>query len=144
MFTIGVWQGKRGLLMRSLSHYFTDGICISRPPECDICVSDGPIPDIFSPCRCQVAVLPGDNPINCCYLQAERVVTYGLSDRNTVALSSAGENGLLLALQREIVGLDGRRIGQRELIVRGAALTNSALAGATARLVCGGTENSLS
>lgn len=124
--------------MQSLLHFYPDGNYVARPSDCDICVSDGPLPDLLNPCRCRIAVLPGDKELDCRYLQAGRVVTYGLSGKNTVTLSSADENRLFLALQREIIGLNGRRIEQQELLVRNAPLTSSTLAGATALLVCGG------
>ena len=135
MYVIGVWQGERELLTQALLRFFPNGHFLSRPPECDICVSDGPLPDILNPCRCRIAVLPGDKKLDCRYLQAGRVVTYGLSGKNTVTLSSADEHRLFLALQREIIGLDGRRIEQQELVVPNAQLTNSTLAGAAAMLV---------
>jgi hypothetical protein len=140
MITIGVWQGKKGLLTQSLLRFFPDGNYVLRPPECDICVSDGPLPDVFSPCRCRIAILPGDKTLDCRYLQAGRVVTYGISGKNTVALSSVDEDRLFIALQREIISLDGRRIEQQEMLIHNAPLTNSTLAGATAMLIAGGGE----
>jgi hypothetical protein len=136
MITIGVWQGSKGLLIQSLLRFYPDGKYVLRPSECDICVSDGPLPDIFNPCRCQIAILPGDKTLDCRYLQAKRVVTYGISGKNTVTLSSVDEDRLFLALQREIISLDGRRIEQQEMLIQNAPLTNSTLAGATAMLVC--------
>ena len=124
MITIGVWQGTKGLLTQSLLRFFPEGGYMPRPPECDICVSDGPLPDALNPCRCRIAVLPGDKKLDCRYLQAGRVVTYGLSGKNTVTLSSIDENRLFLALQREIISLDGRRIEQQELIIPDAQLSN--------------------
>jgi hypothetical protein len=134
-YTIGIWQGTKGLLSQSLVRFYPEGHYLMRPPECDICVSDGPLPDVLNPCRCRIAILPGDKKLDCRYLQAERVVTYGLSGKNTVTLSSAGDDRLLLALQREIIGMDGRRIEQQELVVPNASPTNSTLAVATALLV---------
>lgn len=140
---IGIWQGTRGLLLKTLAAAFPQGDYLLRPRECDICVSDGPLPDAVSPCVCVTAVLPGDKPVDCRFLRAERVVTYGLSGKNTVALSSVGGDSLMLALQREVMALCGTRLEEQEVLVRNAAPTAAAMAAATAMLVSGAEPSSL-
>lgn len=46
---------------------------------------------------------------------AKQVVTYGLGARETLTLSSTGEDYLLASLQRDIVSLGGARIERQEL-----------------------------
>lgn len=62
--------------------------------------------------RCRLAVVPGDWNARV-PLEAEEIVTYGFSSRDTVTLSSSA--GPLLCLQREIVTLDGYRLEPQEL-----------------------------
>ena len=114
-----------------------------RPKQCDICVSNGPLPDGESPCECKTAVIPGDTPADCRFLRAERVVTYGFSCENTVALSGADDGNLLLSLQREIMASGGKRLERQEVLLRNAAPTASAMAAAAVMLVSGAEPETL-
>ncbi|MDR3207126.1 MAG: hypothetical protein LBT60_02225 [Oscillospiraceae bacterium] len=49
---------------------------------------------------------------------AEGLITYGLSQKDTLTVSSAVDRDLALALQREIVDLRGRRVDRQELLLR--------------------------
>ena len=140
---IGIWQGPRGLLLKTLAAAFPQGNYLLRPEKCDICVSNGPLPDSEAPCECKTAVIPGDTPVDCRFLRAGRIVTYGLSGGNTVALSSAGGGNLLLSLQREIMAFGGRRVERQEVLLRNAAPTASAMAAAAALIVSGAEPETL-
>ena len=54
-------------------------------------------------------------------LEAGRVVSYGLTPRDSLTLSSLGQDGLCLALQREVVTLAGRSLEPQETPLRGFA-----------------------
>ena len=54
-------------------------------------------------------------------LEAGWVVSYGLTPRDSLTLSSLGRDGLCLALQREVVTLAGRSLEPQEMPLRGFA-----------------------
>lgn len=54
-------------------------------------------------------------------LEAGWVVSYGLTPRDSLTLSSLGRDGLCLALQREVVTLAGRSLEPQETPLRGFA-----------------------
>ena len=62
---------------------------------------------------------------------APSVVSYGPSPRDTLTFSSLRDGGMVLALQRELVTLGGRRVERQELAlpVRGEPLLTLAWAG---------------
>lgn len=62
---------------------------------------------------CGVLLLPGEEPLPG-KLRAERVVTYGLSHRDTLTLSSLGEMPVL-CLQRALTPGAGETLDEREL-----------------------------
>ncbi|MCL2084204.1 MAG: hypothetical protein FWH06_02975 [Oscillospiraceae bacterium] len=146
---IGVWHkngtGLPGLLRRLTSMLpELGGSHVADCPEvCDVLISDGPAPDVFHPCRCRLAVVPGDAPFDASFVTADRVITYGMSCRNTVTVSSVSDGRLFLALQREIIGIDGQSLDQQELLVRHAPSTVTALAASAALLACGAAPESL-
>jgi len=62
--------------------------------------------------RCRTLLLPENCPVQ--GVETEQVVSYGLSGRNSLTLSSMGEH-LLLSVQRELTRLDGSVIERQEL-----------------------------
>ena len=148
---IGVWHkdgaGLSGLLRRLTSALpeLRRAVVAERPAVCDVLISDGPLPGVMDPCRCRLAVLPGDTEPDLSHITAERVITYGMSARNTVTVSSVGvgDGCLFLALQREITGLGGQSHDRQELLVRHAPSTGTALAASAALLACGAAPESL-
>ncbi len=54
-------------------------------------------------------------------LAASWVVSYGLTPRDSLTLSSLGPDGLCLALQREVITLAGRSLEPQEIPLRGFA-----------------------
>jgi hypothetical protein len=91
---------------------------------------------------CSIALLPGDagalpqndgtNSIN-----TGCVVTYGMSPRNTITLSSINESSCVLALQRELLTVTGDVLERQEIRVEGGMKPESLLAVAGALLICG-------
>jgi len=67
--------------------------------------------------HCRVAVVPGESaplPIRA----AEGVVTYGLSQKDTLTISSTVDKDMALALQREILDVNGGRTDRQEILLR--------------------------
>ena len=61
-------------------------------------------------------VIPTDFPLeNISALDAKQVITYGVSGQSTLTVSSILDNGAVMALQREIVDITGRRVGRQEV-----------------------------
>ena len=86
---------------------------------------------------CRILLTPGGSPPP--DADAASVVSYGPSPRDSLTFSSLRDGGMLLALQRELVTLTGRRVERQELAlpVRREPLLTLAWAGA---LLLAGTE----
>ncbi|MDR0382270.1 MAG: hypothetical protein LBH86_09815 [Oscillospiraceae bacterium] len=65
----------------------------------------------------RIAVLPGTDAA-AWRVRAGEVITYGLSARDTLTLSSVTDDRLALAVQREIVDVAGRRVDRQEITLR--------------------------
>jgi hypothetical protein len=65
----------------------------------------------------RIAILPGTDA-GAWRIRAGEVITYGLSARDTLTLSSAADDRLALAVQREIVDVTGRRVDRQEITLR--------------------------
>lgn len=76
-------------------------------------------PDLEGSCR--TVLLPGDAPARHWQLQAASAVSYGSGPRNTLTLSSREGNRLWLALQREVVTVQGQVVERQEFPFRSAA-----------------------
>jgi hypothetical protein len=66
------------------------------------------------PARCQTVLLPGDAGGRLGGLRAASAVSYGVSSRDSLTLSSRGRGGLWAALQRELVTVKGQVVEQQE------------------------------
>lgn len=88
---------------------------------------------------CRTVLLPGDAPAQHWQLQAASAVSYGPGPRDTLTLSSREGNRLWLALQREVVTVQGQVVERQEFPFRSAAdqSTQAALAVAGALLLLG-------
>lgn len=88
---------------------------------------------------CRTVLLPGDAPTRHWQLQAASAVSYGPGPRDTLTLSSREGNHLWLALQREVVTVQGQVVERQEFPFRCAAdqPTQAALAVAGALLLLG-------
>ena len=66
---------------------------------------------------CRTALLPDSaGPLARCLL-ADRVVSYGLNSRDTLTVSSLEENHICVAVQRELIRLDGGLVERQELVL---------------------------
>ena len=91
------------------------------------------------PKRCRMALLPGDAPLPGWDLQAASAVSYGSGPKNTLTLSSREGRKLWLALQRELVTIQGQVVDRQEFpwMLDHGASPQSALAVAGALLLLG-------
>ena len=66
---------------------------------------------------CRTALLPDSaTPLARCLL-ADRVVSYGLNSRDTLTVSSLEEDHICVAVQRELIRLDGGLVERQELVL---------------------------
>ena len=88
---------------------------------------------------CRTALLPGDPPLPELELQAASAVSYGAGPRNTLTISSRTGDRLWMALQRELVTVQGQVVERQEfpLAVPPGIQALSALAVAGALLLLG-------
>jgi hypothetical protein len=83
---------------------------------------------------CKILLLPGDRvtsgtePGDTDFFDAECVVTYGMSPKNTITLSSISEESCVLALQRELITIGGDVLERQEIKIKGGLRPNSLLA----------------
>lgn len=66
---------------------------------------------------CRTALLPDPAGLLARSLLADRAVSYGMSGRDTITLSSLEEDRVCVAVQREIIRLDGGLVERQELVV---------------------------
>jgi len=67
---------------------------------------------------CRTALLPDSAGVLARSLLADRAVSYGLSGRDTITLSSLEEEKICVCIQREIIRLDGGLVERQELILK--------------------------
>lgn len=84
---------------------------------------------------CGILLLPGDADAG--IFDAECIVTYGMSPKNTVTLSSINEESCVLALQRELLTIKGDVLERQEIKIRGGMPPNCLLAVAGSLLILG-------
>ncbi|NLF35004.1 MAG: hypothetical protein GX585_03450 [Clostridiales bacterium] len=66
---------------------------------------------------CRKVLLPGGAGPLAHAFQAESAVSYGASPKDTLTISSLSEERLCLALQRELVTVDGTVVDRQELVL---------------------------
>ena len=95
---------------------------------------------------CRTALLPGDPPLAQLALQAASAVSYGSGPRNTLTLSSRTGDRLWMALQRELVTVQGQVVERQEFTWRlsPGSSPQAALAVAGALLLLGISPEQLS
>lgn len=84
---------------------------------------------------CGILLLPGDAGAE--NFDASCLVTYGMSPKNTITLSSISEDVCVLALQREILTATGDILEQQEIKINGGIRPDTLLAVAGALLLLG-------
>lgn len=73
---------------------------------------------VGEPLRCHTVLLPGEQGGLLTGIHARGAVSYGLSGRDTITLSSREGRRMWVAVQRELVRLDGTVLERQELPVR--------------------------
>jgi hypothetical protein len=91
---------------------------------------------------CGILLLPGDyaaddSKADTDIFDADCIVTYGMSPKNTITLSSISEESCVLALQRELITTNGNMLERQEIKVKGGLRPGSLLAVAGALLILG-------
>ena len=83
---------------------------------------------------CRTALLPGDVAAPSWDVQAASAVSYGVGPRNTITISSQEGDVLWMALQRELVTIQGQVVDRQEFLWKAGAgrpaLSELAVAGA--------------
>ncbi len=78
------------------------------------------------PTACGILLLPGDGDAE--DFDAGCVVTYGLSPKDTLTLSSIGEEICVAALQRELLTVSGDMLERQEFMIKTTLRPDSLLA----------------
>jgi len=124
---IGVWEGNEGL--SELACQLTDSESTQVRRGNHPALLTGEILDLLvvSPSAvgwagggaiyCRTVLLPDSAGLLARSLLADRAVSYGLSGRDTITVSSLEENRVCVAVQREIIRLDGGLVERQELVV---------------------------
>lgn len=91
---------------------------------------------------CGILLLPGDiitgdGDDEVDIFDAECIVTYGMSPKNTITLSSISEGICVLALQRELITTKGDVLERQEIKINGGMRPDCLLAVAGALLILG-------
>jgi hypothetical protein len=88
---------------------------------------------------CGIALIPGDTGPGDAgsSIEAECVVTYGMSPKNTLTLSSISEASYVLAIQRELLTAKGDVLDRQEIRMRGGMKPDTLMAVAGTLLICG-------
>lgn len=93
---------------------------------------------------CGYALLPGGNPKLLKAVKPECIVSYGMSDKDTISVSGAGANSVMLSVRRELPVMGGGVVEQQELRVDAGDMTNDmVMAVKTAQLILGTQPESL-
>ena len=87
------------------------------------------------PVGCGILLLPGDADAE--DFNAECVVTYGMSPKNTITFSSIGEDACVVALQRELLTIGGDMLERQEFKVKSDLRPDTLLAVTGALLILG-------
>lgn len=93
-----------------------------------------------APLHCRYALLPGEAAdMVSRFIYADCAVSYGMSSRDTITLSSIEEDKLSMAIQRELVTIGGKVVEQQEVQLHRSPemLPETILAAAGALLLLG-------
>lgn len=126
MWQIGVWEEQEGLgeLVERLTG---DRAQVRRGNHPALLTGDPLDLLVVSPAAvgwagaaaiyCRTVLLPDSAGSLARSLLADRAVSYGLSGRDTITLSSLEEEKICVSIQREIIRLDGGLVERQELIL---------------------------
>ena len=127
MWQIGVWERDEGLAERvsRLAEHTSALVRACRHPallaglDLDLLVVSPGATGLAGAgaLSCRTALLPGGRSALSRALPAGTVLSYGVSSRNTLTLSSLDELRASVAVQREFLSLDGRAVERQELVL---------------------------
>lgn len=106
-------EGLKASILRGLSAWPGRGTRVNGRHPALLVVSPRaaerglPLPE-----RCRTVLLPGE--LGGVPLRAASAVSYGVSPRDSLTVSSREDGGLWVALQRELVTVDGRIVERQE------------------------------
>ena len=103
-------------LARRLVARFGPAVGVQTCPE--LLVIGPGVTRLSGPLACRIVLLPGEQNGLLEQIRAKSAVSYGLSGRDTITLSSRRGDRLWVAVQRELVRPDGRVLERQELSVR--------------------------
>lgn len=93
---------------------------------------------------CGYALLPGGHPKLLKAVKPECIVSYGMSDKDTISISGAGKRTVMLSVRRELPVMGGGVVEQQELRIDAGDMTNDmVMAVKTAQLILGAQPESL-
>lgn len=127
MYTIGILEsgpGLSSLLARCLPSYLLETVDLypaSQLPAglpLDLLVISPDLKDKnVSPLDCRALLVPGRLSPLAGDIPADWAVSYGISPKDSLTFSSLGEEEICLALQREVVTLEGDCLERQELLL---------------------------
>ncbi|SHH64791.1 hypothetical protein SAMN02745823_00613 [Sporobacter termitidis DSM 10068] len=85
--------------------------------------------------QCGILLMPGDGDASA--FDARCIVTYGMSPKNTITLSSISETSCVLAIQREFLTAGGDMLERQEIKIMGGMRPDCLLTVAGALLILG-------
>lgn len=105
-------------LARRLVARFGPAVGADQGPALLVVAPEVCLPAAWGELMCGTVLLPGNAAFQLGTLQARSAVSYGLSGRDTITLSSAAGRRLWVAVQRELVRMDGTVLERQELPIR--------------------------
>ncbi len=88
-------------------------------PELLVLAASSELPEAASPLSCRRVLVPGEKADAAArVLSSECAVSYGMSPKDSLTFSSTARERLVLAIQRELVTLDGVVLERQELPIR--------------------------
>ncbi len=120
-----------------IRHVLSPGDLNGQPPDILVLSPDAVMTrrGQSAPVQCGILLLPGDADADS--FDAGCVVTYGMSPKNTLTLSSIGEDTCVLALQRELLTANGAMLERQEFNINSGLQPDRLLAMAGALLTLG-------
>lgn len=129
------WAGQNMQTVR-IRRAVTPEDLTGPPPDILVLSPDAVTSHIVSaPVECGILLLPGDADAE--DFDAGCVVTYGMSPKNTITFSSIGEDTCVVALQRELLTVNGDMLERQEFKIKSGLRPDGLLAVAGALLILG-------
>jgi len=113
----GVLEQGEGIA-QALEGRFGPPCPVEEGPELLVISPAAAAAGVKHPLRCTTVLLPGGAGELLTRIEARSAVSYGMSPRDTLTLSSREGERFCLAVQRELVTVDGTVLDQQELVLR--------------------------